>query len=283
MIGTNIVDGSGSNNKAIVDEGALRVSQTGYPPLVEQKTKIFRQYLTDDGTATGSTSMRVGASVTGTDGACADHTSPYTFTSASGGLLGAKKISITDTGVGGKGIVGIYTVSAVTNTNTVLLTEDPTDGINDETGLDYSVVSPIDFWIPADEDNDRYITYINFVIADESSVIDEFGHISALTTGCELYYSNNKEKITIHDSLQTNWDFLRMGMSNPLYTNIVVVKDVEGKVDAFTPVLRFTDLMPPYGLKLDAGSTQKLVLEINDNTIGVESFNCVAYGFDRFE
>jgi hypothetical protein len=38
-----------------------------------------------------------------------------------------------------------------------------------------------------------------------------------------------------------------------------------------------------YGIKLDAGSTQRLTVRIRDNAgTAADSFNCIAYGFDRF-
>ena len=42
--------------------------------------------------------------------------------------------------------------------------------------------------------------------------------------------------------------------------------------------------MPPYGVKLDLGSSQKLAFTIRDNVgLAADTFNAIAYGFDRFE
>ena len=42
--------------------------------------------------------------------------------------------------------------------------------------------------------------------------------------------------------------------------------------------------MPPYGVKLDKGSSQKLAFTIKDNVgTAADTFNAIAYGFDRFE
>ncbi len=38
-----------------------------------------------------------------------------------------------------------------------------------------------------------------------------------------------------------------------------------------------------YGIKLDAGTTQRLTLRIRDNASVPNVFDCIAYGFDRFE
>ncbi len=52
--------------------------------------------------------------------------------------------------------------------------------------------------------------------------------------------------------------------------------------------LRLNKWMYPYGVKLDKGSNQRLVFVIQDNLSVVfgaapDIFNCIAFGFDRFE
>jgi len=40
----------------------------------------------------------------------------------------------------------------------------------------------------------------------------------------------------------------------------------------------------PFGIKLDAGTTQRLSITIKDNAgTSAVSFNCIGYGFERFE
>ena len=87
MIKSILTDGSGSGKSAKIYEDALLVTQGSCPPLLPQKNKIFRQYMTNDGTSSGVWDMQVDAGEDLTDGACADHTGPtYTFTSATVGL-----------------------------------------------------------------------------------------------------------------------------------------------------------------------------------------------------
>ena len=53
--------------------------------------------------------------------------------------------------------------------------------------------------------------------------------------------------------------------------------------DSKTGAADLTKILPPHGIKLDAGSTQRLVFCIKDNVGSTaDSFNCIAYGFDRF-
>jgi hypothetical protein len=285
MLKSQIVDAKSGNSPSVLDD-SLVVTQYTCPPMIPQKNKIFRQYMTDDGASDGVFDMKVDAAVDLTDGACADHAGDtYTFTSATGGLDAAQTILITDTGDGTKAITGLYSVASVTNTNTVELTRDPTDGTN-EVGIDFTIGS-VDFWIPAHEDNDRYITQLSFLIEDASAVLSKFGGETALTTGCELFYFNQNEKVVIHEALKSNWDFIRLCIASTSafgdgadayeFTNTV------GTADSFAPIFDFTKIMPPYGLKLDAGTSQKLVLRIKDKTSAIESINVIAYGFDRFE
>jgi hypothetical protein len=207
MIKARIEDGRGSGNEArVIDEGLL-VSTYTSPPLLEQKTKVFRQYLTDDGTATGTSSMLIAA-----------------------------------------------------------------------------VATPTTFYVPADTANDRYITTLSFVIADAGASFSKFGAIAALATGCELFYETSKERVIVHGALRTNWDFVRLALGNPAFGtggDGFKAKDVEGKTDAYIPILDLTKLMPPFGIKLDAGTTQRIGLTVSDQTDTIDSFNCIVYGFER--
>ncbi len=138
------------------------------------------------------------------------------------------------------------------------------------------------FYVPAHDENDRYITYINFVIADDGVNLKLFGKIAALTNGCQLYYERTGETVFVHEALKTNWDFMRMSINQTPIPSIGTQKNVEGKTDAYTPVVDFKSLMPPYGIKLDAGSSQKIAIKIRDDVSGIDTFNCIAYGFERF-
>lgn len=208
MLDVKITDGSGNGKDAIVtSEQSLYVTQNMAPPLVRQKTKIMIQYLTDDGTSSGSNDMVVDGSTT-----------------------------------------------------------------------------PQSFWIEADDDNDRYITCVNLIIADEGASLNKFGAITALTTGCDFFYETQQEQIFIGTAMKTNWDFVRMSLTAEMpVPEIKPQKDVEGKVDAYVPCINFVSILPPHGIKLDRGTNERLVVRVNDDVSGIDAFNAVSYGFDRFE
>ena len=48
------------------------------------------------------------------------------------------------------------------------------------------------------------------------------------------------------------------------------------------PVIDFKEFMPPYGIKLDHGTTQRIVLVVKDALAGLTTFDMIAIGFDRF-
>jgi len=144
----------------------------------------------------------------------------------------------------------------------------------------------VEFWIPAHSDNDRYITQISIVIGDGGANLNEFGGVSALTNGCKLHYEDtNGYEVVIHEALKSNWDFIRMCLINPAFGDAASAfrgTNVEGGAEAYMPVFDCTKIMPPYGIKLDRGTSQKIIFTIRDNCSQPDVFNVIAYGFERF-
>lgn len=206
-----LLNGKGGKYKAqVYSDLSLSVTSSSEPAIVPQKKKIFRQFLTADGTSTGSNDMLVDGSVTN-----------------------------------------------------------------------------VDFWIPAAADCDRYITVLSYVLADGGLFrLNEFGNTgSILTNGCRLFYTSLQGEVDIHNSLQSNFDFVRLGLGNPAYgqgSNTFRGTNFIATAEAIMPVVDLKEFMPPFGIKLDAGSTQKIVMRIRDNASVPDVFNCIAYGFDRF-
>lgn len=205
-----IQDGIGSKQKVAVQNNALLVSPLSYPPMGEQKVYPFRQYMTLDGTPTGTSSMKVAG----------------------------------------------------------------------------TLAAPVPFYVPADQADDRYITALSFVIAGAAPVLNQFAAVTALVNGCNLYYSRPSGRIVIHDTLKSNFDFVRLCFGNPAFgatTNSFYASNVSGTSEAYIPVLDLTKLVPPFGIKLNVGSADKMVLEIRDNTTaaGIVAFDVICYGFDR--
>lgn len=208
----NIVDGKGTGNRSAVDDlGAVRVNDTRLPPFdYENKIRPFRQYLTNDGTNSGSFDMRV----TGT------------------------------------------------------------------------AAAPIDFWVETATDADRYISSISFVIADANAALNLFGFTTALTNGCQLFYfDDDLGNVDIHDSLKSNFDFIRLCGGRPGFGDAATAfraSNVSGSSEGYIPFLDIVDVFEmPWGIRLKKSTTNKIVMKIKDDTSGVDAFNAIAYGFDR--
>lgn len=161
-----------------------------------------------------------------------------------------------------------------------------TDGLADGThdmGVDGSSTN-VDYYIHAKVGEDRYITTLNFIIGYASSgQPNEWADGTALTNGTRLFYASQRGEVDIHDGIKTNQDFFRLSFS-PIPTSWEV-RHVNATNDyGYFITMDLTKLGLPFGVKLDKDSNQRITLRIRDNAgASADSFNCIAYGFDRFE
>lgn len=158
---------------------------------------------------------------------------------------------------------------------------------NDGTTNDMRVngsTTPRRFFINAEPNFDVYITTVSFLIADAGAQLVEFGGISALANGCRFYYEDSNGEINIGTNLTSNWEFVRLCLGQPAFGNgnsAFLANNVIGTSEAFIPVFDFRNFGFKWGLKLFAGTNNRLVLEINDNVTAIDAFNATAYGFRR--
>ena len=163
-----------------------------------------------------------------------------------------------------------------------MTTDGTPDGDNDM-GTDGSV-TPVEFCVSADGSVDRYITNISLIVAyGTSGAPYEWADGTALTNGIRLYYTYQLGEIDIHDSIKTNQDLFRLSHSQ--IDNAWQVNGVNANNDfGYFITIDLESFMPPYGVKLDRESAQKLAFTIRDNVgAAADTFNAIAYGFDRFE
>ncbi len=170
------------------------------------------------------------------------------------------------------------------------MTDTGAESGDEDMRVNASLSSPTDFWIPAATGRDRWITRLSFEISDQGAQLNEFGSITALTNGCTLTYRRESgEKITIHDALKSNWDFVRLCCGMPAFgtgAGAFRGNNVSGNSEGYIPVLDLASMFGPgaLGLRLGAsvpGVDQRLTLTVRDDTRSVDSFNVIAYGFDR--
>lgn len=146
----------------------------------------------------------------------------------------------------------------------------------------------VDFWISADNEDDRYITTLSFLIADAGASLSKFGNLSALTNGLEIFYTRITGAITIADELKTNLDVIRFANGQPAFGTAgdayLLKNSIGANVDAYFPNADLTKMMPPFGIKLDKGTKQRLTIRIQDNlSTGMDGFDVIATGFDRLK
>jgi hypothetical protein len=206
-LAVRISDGRGTKNIAEVhSDGALGVIVHPEPPLITQKVQPFRQYMTDDGLATGSNDMGIDGSVTDAD-----------------------------------------------------------------------------FWVSADNTKDRYITNLSIEVAYAASGKPYlFADGAALINGCRLFYNSVRGEVDIHDAITANQEFFRLFFS--LIPTAWEVRHVNANNDyGYFLSVNLKEMMPPFGIKLDRESAQRLTMRIRDDASAAVTFNVVAYGFDRFD
>jgi len=163
------------------------------------------------------------------------------------------------------------------------LTDDGLSSGSNDMGVDGSTTN-VDFWIPASTTADRYLTQVSIIVAyGTSGAPFEWADGTALTNGTLVFYNNSKGDIDIHGGIKTNQDVFRF-IPGVVPTGWEV-RHVNANNDfGYFINLNLSDFMPPYGIKLDKSSTQKLTVRIRDNVgADADTFNAIAYGFDRFE
>ena len=163
------------------------------------------------------------------------------------------------------------------------LTVDGLASGSNDMGIDGSSTN-VDFYIPASADKDRYITSLNFIVGyGTSGAPYQWADGAALTNGIRLFYESYRGEFDIHEAIKSNQDMFRLSFS-PVTTSWEV-RGVNALNDyGYFISMDLTKMGLPFGIKLDDGTRQRLVITIRDN-VGTlaDSFNCIAYGFDRFE
>jgi len=153
-------------------------------------------------------------------------------------------------------------------------------------GQDGSSTS-LDFYIPASATDDRYITHLSFAMGyGTSGQPYQFGDGAALTNGMQIFYDSQRGETDLQDGVQTNEDLMRL--SDSQFSTNWEIRGIGGSNDyGFFTDIHLLEFAPVYGIKLDAGSTQRIVIRVRDTMSAVsaagDKFDCVAHGFERFD
>lgn len=163
-------------------------------------------------------------------------------------------------------------------------TDDGTTSGSNDLGIDGSTTS-VTFWVQADENNDRYITKLNFIMGyGASGELWEFADSNGvLTNGVKIFYENLSGEVLIANPTR-NYSFLRFALTAGIIPTAWELRHLGQTNDyGYLCSIDLTTMMPPYGVKLDRTTTQKLAITIRDNCTDADTFNCRAFGFERFE
>lgn len=145
----------------------------------------------------------------------------------------------------------------------------------------------IEFFVKADEEDDIYITHISLIVGyGTTGQPFQFGDGAALTNGVELVHESKHDMIQIHDAIKSNQDLFRL--ANGSFGTDWELRGVGASNDyGYFTSINLGQFAPYFGIKLDAGSNQRLCFVIKDSMAAVsgvnDSFNAIAHGFYRFD
>ena len=150
-------------------------------------------------------------------------------------------------------------------------------------GVDGST-TPQEFYISAQSDKDIFIKTISVRIGDNGARLNLFGALSALTNGITWAFNTTSlGDVTIKDEIQTNLDFIRMGIATQGIGDggSAFRADVSGSsADTYLPVIDLTQTFGfPWGLRLEKGTNDKVSFIVNDDlSTGLDTFNIFGFG-----
>jgi hypothetical protein len=163
-------------------------------------------------------------------------------------------------------------------------TDDGLTSGTSELGVNGSVTA-VEYWIPASADNDIYISTLSFLLGYGSSAeMYEFADSGgALTNGIKVSYIETDGTETTIMNPKANYSLMRSSLgsiSNSEWESRGFAASGDYGYYSNVPLSQMT---PPFGVKLDKGSTQRISILIRDNCADADLFNCNAFGFERFE
>ncbi len=280
--------GGGPHRLASVgSKNDLNVSlHIGDPPAKEtaNRFRFFSQLVSSVGDGTGITNMNATISDNATDGAAADHTGPtYTFTSASGGLTGAVRLNVLDTGDATHAIIKQYDVSSVTSDTSIELTEDPTDGTN-EIGIDWSIPDNIVFTLNSETDFDIRIMALIIFMGDTAVTHGAFGNVNALTNGWDLFIRESGVDTAIINKAKTGGQVIIQSASSLAWgddASSFELTNFTGTEDATVVIVPLKDFVPG-GVRIGRDTSDRIRSVVNDDLTGLTQFSVRALGYRHY-
>ena len=194
----------------------------------------------------------------------------------SDGNGGANKLKINDEGEIG---VVVHTHPPIKESRTGLpfrqyfTIEGTPEGDNDM--IVNGSTTSVDFCIPAEPDKDRFVKFIAVKLADAGAAFNEFGNLSALTNGIEFVWESQEiGELIIHDGIKDNLEWFRLSNQVP-----TIIDLSGGGADAVIVGIDLAKMFgSQWGLKLTAGTTEKIIFRVNEALAGLDEFNIIGHG-----
>lgn len=144
-------------------------------------------------------------------------------------------------------------------------------------------VTEKEFSINAIGQEDLYIKTASVIIADNGARLNLFGALAELTNGVQVVHQTvDKGDRIIQDSITTNLRFIRFALGVPPIgdgTSAFRADISGGGADAYLPVIDFQSTFGlQWGLRLRAGTSDKITFKIRDNLAGLDQFDVIGYG-----
>lgn len=166
-----------------------------------------------------------------------------------------------------------------------MFTDDGTTTGSNDLGVDGSTTS-IDYYIPCHDENDRYITRLSIICGYGASapLYDFVDSGDPLTNGIRIAYNDTYGNSITIGNPKNNYSFLRLGLADGIIPTGWELRNLGAVNDyGFIVGVDLLSLLPPYGIKIDRATHQRMTITIRDDCTDADIFNCRAFGFERFE
>lgn len=144
--------------------------------------------------------------------------------------------------------------------------------------------TPQVFYIGANNDYDIYIMGVSILIADTGIVHNNFGTLSALANGWDLYLQEGGEETKLIDKATTNGEVIVFtGQGRPFGDSATSWELINWNAtdDAALCYYAFNEYMPG-GLRIARGSDDQLQSIVNDNLTGLTEFKVRIFGYRHY-
>jgi hypothetical protein len=140
------------------------------------------------------------------------------------------------------------------------------------------------FTVNADTEKDVFVKTISVTIVDAGATLNDFGNLGgALTNGVRFCWDSEElGSVVIRDNMKTNCDFVKLARGNPAIGDAAgafrasnVVGTSEGYLCVLDMQMAFGS---PWGIRLRAGTNDRLVFIVRDDVTGVDEFTAECTG-----